>query len=214
MILSKPEIIVWAVVEEEDYRSAGGSKQFDHALSGLADSDPLHWNEKKRCDWQVWQSGEQFGCGLSINVKCLFTNLALAGSPRWTECNSVPVTADPRSSGLPQCCSTSRATSCTPPTPASKRPCLLQQKHINNTEWKMKRLCSGLQLLIHYTTAAQPESTWWNKSGWGKEPVHRTSSTNEKCRREVCVNVQAECSCSVAWGRKREAVWSSFRSLS
>ena len=24
-----------------------GSKQFDHALSGLADSDPLHWNERR-----------------------------------------------------------------------------------------------------------------------------------------------------------------------
>lgn len=61
------------------------------------------------------------------------TNLALAGSSRWSECSAVPSAAAPRSSGPTRCCSTSRATSRNPPTPASKRPCLLQQKHIGTS---------------------------------------------------------------------------------
>lgn len=108
-----------------------GSEQFDHALSGLADSNPLHWNENNKintwCDWQFWQSCRQLGGCFSTEVKCLFTNLALVGSPRWSECNFAPVTAGPRSSELPRCCSTSRETSRTQRTPASKRPCWLQE---------------------------------------------------------------------------------------
>lgn len=40
VLKSKTEMIIWAV--EEDNRSADRSEQFDHALSGLANSDPLH----------------------------------------------------------------------------------------------------------------------------------------------------------------------------
>lgn len=63
------------------------------------------------------------GWCFSNDVKCLLMNLALAGSPRWTECNFVPVVAAPRSSELPRCSSTSQATSHTPRTRVSKHPC-------------------------------------------------------------------------------------------
>lgn len=57
---------------------------------------------------------------------CLLPDLALAGSPRWSECTSEPLMAAPQNSGRPRCCSTSRAASRIPPSPASKRPCWLQ----------------------------------------------------------------------------------------
>ena len=210
--------MIWAVVEE-DYRSAGRSKQFDHALPGLSDSNPLHWNEerkkkkKTKCEWQVWQREEQFGCSLSINVKWLFTDLALAGSPRWTECIFGPVTAAPRSSEPPQCCSTSRATSRSPPSPASKRPCSLQQKRINNTEWKMKYFCPECK---SNHRKAKPE--WRNKSGSGKEPPQtsgqlRDEMKDDKCFREISVNMQAENSCSIMRQKRRCFIILSFISL-
>lgn len=154
----KPEVIIWAVLEE-DYRCGncrGISSVWSCTLwTCRLQPTSLKSEKKTRCAWQVMQSEEQFGWSFSINVKRLFTNLALAGNPQWTECIFVPVTAAPQSSEPPQYCSTSQATSRIPPTPASKRLCLLQQRQINNTEWRMKWFCFGLQFPIHQKTVVK-----------------------------------------------------------
>lgn len=60
------------------WNATGGSKQLDHALSGLADSDPLHCN----------QEGQETRGSFSKSTHgwtevCSFkTHLELAGSPR------------------------------------------------------------------------------------------------------------------------------------
>lgn len=136
-------------------RTAGGrrgkqkterSKQFDDALPGLADSDPLHWNEKTqgpKFDWQVLAKRTKTLAAVSIPIKLkyLFTNLALAGSPRWTEYNFEPAPEAPRNSEPSPCCSTSRATFRIPLSLVSKRPCLLQKKHRSekNRSWEIQR---------------------------------------------------------------------------
>lgn len=72
---------------------------------------------------------EEVEVGCNFIAWCWLTDLALAKSPRWSGCTSGPVMADPRNFEQPQCCSTSRAASRSPPSPASKRPCWLRWKH-------------------------------------------------------------------------------------
>lgn len=93
---------------------------------------PTHFtemrNKKTKCDWQLWQR-PSLAPVPSINLKpSLCANLALAGSPRWTERSSEPEEAAPRSCGPTRCCSTSRAASRNPHTHASARPCWLQRE--------------------------------------------------------------------------------------
>lgn len=113
------------------------SEQFDHALSGLSHSDPLDWNEKRQIKNKRWLAALAEPRPSLATASPLIWNhlslsraahLALAGSPRWTECSSEPEAAAPRSSGPTRCCSTSRAASRNPHTPASTRPCWLQQR--------------------------------------------------------------------------------------
>lgn len=72
----------------------------------------------------------------------------------------------------------------------------------------MKSFCSGLQLLIHHRTVAQPQT----KSGSGKEPLHHpTSGTNEVQRKSVLTCRPR--AAAVSYEAEREVVLSSFGSL-
>lgn len=141
----------------------------------------LKW-ERARRDWQLWRSHKLLGSSFSSNVEELITDLALAGSPRWTECNFVPVEEGPRSSWLSPCCSTSRAASRSPPPPASTRPCLLQRA----THWvfilRLTSFLGQLRISAHLENLAEaPRQPYRPRPLWSQVKCPKCPALSERC---------------------------------